>query len=147
MGSVADGALAAGGRVIGVIPRALVDRELAHRGLTDIRVTDSMHARKAVMADLADAFVALPGGAGTLDELFEAWTWTMLGLHGKPCALLDVAGFYTGLWSHVEHMVSSGFIEPTQAAGLLVETDAARLLDRLTQWQAPLPKWHDGPPP
>ena len=88
MGAVADGALAAGGSVIGVIPGSLVDRELAHRGVADLRVTGSMHERKAVMASLADGFVALPGGAGTLDELFEAWTWTMLGFHLKPCAVL-----------------------------------------------------------
>jgi uncharacterized protein (TIGR00730 family) len=147
MGAVADGALAAGGRVVGVIPRALVDRELAHRGLTDLRVTGSMHERKALMASLADAFVALPGGAGTLDELFEAWTWTMLGIHAKPCALLDVAGFYAGMRSHVETMVRSGFIDPVQATGLLVDSDADRLLDRLERWQAPAAKWADGPPP
>jgi uncharacterized protein (TIGR00730 family) len=147
MGAVADGALQAGGRVIGVIPRGLVDRELAHRGLTDIRVTTSMHERKATMAELSDAFIALPGGAGTLDELFEAWTWTMLGIHAKPCALLDIAGFYTGLRQHVEHMVETGFIDPTQSAGLLVDEDAGRLLDRLASWQAPAPKWAEGPPP
>jgi uncharacterized protein (TIGR00730 family) len=147
MGAVADGALAAGGQVIGVIPRSLVDRELAHPRLTDLRVTSSMHDRKATMASLADAFVALPGGAGTLDELFEAWTWTMLGIHAKPCAFLDVAGFYGGMRSHVEHMVSSGFIDPAQATGLLVETDPERLLDRLAAWQAPAPKWSEGPPP
>jgi uncharacterized protein (TIGR00730 family) len=146
MGAVADGAIAAGGRVIGVIPRALVDRELAHQGISEIRVTTSMHERKAVMAELSDAFVALPGGAGTLDELFEAWTWTMLGIHAKPCALLDVAGFYAGLRSHVERMVGSGFIDTTQATGLLVDDDAGRLLDRLVAWQAPPPKWSDGPP-
>jgi uncharacterized protein (TIGR00730 family) len=147
MGAIADGALRSGGRVIGVIPRGLVDRELAHRGLADIRVTTSMHERKATMAELADAFIALPGGAGTLDELFEAWTWTMLGIHAKPCALLDVAGFYGGLQQHVEQMVRSGFIDPAQVAGLLVDDDAGRLLDRLASWQAPAPKWADGPPP
>lgn len=147
MGAVADGALAAGGRVVGVIPRALLDRELAHSGLTELRVTESMHERKALMASLADAFVALPGGAGTLDELFEAWTWTMLGIHTKPCALLDVAGFYAGMRTHVETMVGRGFIDPRQASGLLFDTDAARLLDRLAAWSAPVPKWSDGPPP
>jgi uncharacterized protein (TIGR00730 family) len=147
MGAVADGALEAGGQVIGVIPRGLVDRELAHRGLADIRVTTSMHERKATMAELSDAFIALPGGAGTLDELFEAWTWTMLGIHAKPCALLDVAGFYGGLRDHVEHMVHTGFIDPGQVAGLLVDDDAGRLLDRLASWRPPAPKWADGPPP
>lgn len=147
MGAVADGALGAGGRVVGVIPRSLVDRELAHPRLTDLRVTTSMHERKATMADLADAFVALPGGAGTLDELFEAWTWTMLGIHAKPCALLDVAGFYDPMRAHVERMVSSGFVDPAQATGLLVDSDAPHLLDRLETWQPPAPKWSDGPPP
>ena len=147
MGAVADGALQAGGRVIGVIPRALVDRELAHRGLSDIRVTGSMHERKATMAELSDAFVALPGGAGTLDELFEAWTWTMLGIHTKPCALLDVAGFYAGMRAHVEQMVVSGFVDRVQLEGLLIDDDPSRLLDRLASWQAPAPKWADGPPP
>jgi uncharacterized protein (TIGR00730 family) len=147
MGALADGALGAAGRVIGVIPRALVDRELAHRGVTDIRVTSSMHERKATMAALADAFIALPGGAGTLDELFEAWTWTMLGIHAKPCALLDIAGFYAGMRAHVEHMVRSGFIDPIQVDGLIVDEDASRLLDRLAAWSAPVPKWAEGPPP
>jgi uncharacterized protein (TIGR00730 family) len=147
MGAVADGALAVGGRVIGVIPQALVDRELAHPRLTDLRVTTSMHERKAIMAALADAFIALPGGAGTLDELFEAWTWTMLGIHAKPCALLDVSGFYAGMRAHLETMVSSGFIDPIQVAGLLIETDPGRLLDRLAAWRAPAPKWSEGPPP
>ena len=147
MGAVADGALAAGGRVVGVIPRALLDRELAHGGVTELRVTDSMHERKALMASLADAFVALPGGAGTLDELFEAWTWTMLGIHAKPCAFLDVSGFYAGMRTHVQTMVGRGFIDPQQASGLLFDTDAARLLDRLAVWSAPAPKWSDAPPP
>lgn len=147
MGSVADGALAAGGRVIGVIPRALVDRELAHRGLTDIRVTDSMHERKAVMADLADAFVALPGGAGTLDELFEAWTWTMLGVHAKPCAILDVANYHAGLLTHIRHMGDTGFIDARYLDSLVVETEPDRLLDRLVTWLPPAAKWAGSPPP
>ncbi len=147
MGAVADGALGAGGRVIGVIPRALVDRELAHRGVTELLVTDSMHARKARMAELADAFIALPGGAGTLDELFEAWTWTMLGVHAKPCAILDVADYHAGLLAHIGHMRDTGFVDPRYVDGLVVDTDPARLLDRLGAWQAPAAKWTDAPPP
>jgi uncharacterized protein (TIGR00730 family) len=146
MGAVADGALAAGGRVIGVIPQALVDRELAHTGVTELRVTDSMHERKALMASMADGFVALPGGAGTLDELFEAWTWTMLGIHLKPCAVLDVDGFYAGLRSHVTRMTSAGFIRPEHAAGLLFAADGESLLDAMARWRAPLPKWTAEPP-
>ena len=131
MGAVADGALRGGGRVVGVIPRGLVDRELAHRGPADIRVTTSMHERKATMADLSDAFVALPGGAGTLDELFEAWTLDHPGHPRQAVRAPGCAGFYAGLRQHVEHMVRSGFIDPVQVAGLLVDDDAGRLLDRL----------------
>src|SRR6185503_14872599 len=97
MGILADAALAAGGEVIGVIPQALLDREIGHRGLTQLRVVDSMHSRKALMGDLADGFIALPGGIGTLEELFEVWTWAQLGLHRKPCGLLDANGFYAPL--------------------------------------------------
>jgi uncharacterized protein (TIGR00730 family) len=147
MGAIADGALNAGGRVIGVIPQSLVDRELAHTGVTELRVTGSMHERKALMASLADGFLALPGGAGTLDELFEAWTWTMLGIHSKPCAILDVDGFYTGLRSHVARMVTEGFIRPEHAQGLLFDTDGAALLDAMARWQAPAAKWTTEPPP
>jgi uncharacterized protein (TIGR00730 family) len=146
MGAVADGALAAGGTVIGVIPQALVDRELAHPGVTELRITDSMHERKALMASMADGFVALPGGAGTLDELFEAWTWTMLGIHRKPCAVLDVEGFYAGLRSHVTRMTSAGFIRPEHASGLLFASDGESLLDAMARWQAPSPKWTAEPP-
>ena len=141
MGAVADGALDAGGSVIGVIPQALVDRELAHRGVSELRVTGSMHERKALMASIADGFVALPGGAGTLDELFEAWTWTMLGIHLKPCAVLDVGGFYAGLRSHLARMTSEGFIRPEHAQGLIISEDPEAILDAIARWQAPTPKW------
>jgi uncharacterized protein (TIGR00730 family) len=147
MGGVADGALAAGGHVIGVIPQSLVDRELAHRGVTDLRITHSMHERKALMASIADGFVAMPGGAGTLDELFEAWTWTMLGIHLKPCAVLDVGGFYSGLRDHVARMTSEGFIRPEHTEGLIFGSDAGLLLDAMAAWQAPAPKWTTEPPP
>lgn len=144
MGVVADAALAAGGEVVGVIPQALVDRELAHRGLTQLFVAGSMHERKARMASLVDAFLALPGGAGTLDELFEAWTWTMLGLHAKPCGVLDIGGFYTGLRAHVERMGTEGFIREEHLRGLCFDADPDALIDALEHWQAPPAKWVGG---
>lgn len=131
MGAVADAALAHGGEVLGVIPRALEEREIAHPGLTELRVVESMHERKAVMSDLSDGFVALPGGLGTLEELFEVWTWAQLGVHDKPCALLDVAGYYVPLLDFLDHGVREGFVRPAHRAQLLVDDDPARLLDRL----------------
>ena len=136
MGAVADAALANGGRVIGVIPEALKERELAHLGLTDLRVVSSMHERKALMASLSDGFVALPGGIGTLEELFEVWTWSQLGLHDKPCALLDIEGFYSGLAAFMDHVVREGFLKPKQREALIVEADAAALLERMTRYRA-----------
>lgn len=132
MGVLADATLAAGGRVIGVIPRALVYREIAHTGLTELQVVESMHERKARMAELADAFVALPGGLGTLEELFEIWTWGMLGLHDKPYGLLDVDGYYQPLIRFLDHARDEGFVRPSQRDRLLVDTDAERLLAALT---------------
>jgi uncharacterized protein (TIGR00730 family) len=131
MGVVADAVLDAGGEVIGVIPQSLVDAEVAHRGLADLRVVDTMHRRKAIMADLADAFVALPGGAGTLDELFEAWTWQQLGLHGKPVALLNLFGYWDPLLRALDHMTTAGFIPPAARAGLVVAGGTAELLAAL----------------
>jgi len=131
MGVVADAALAEGGTVIGVMPRGLWAREIGHTGLTEMHVVESMHERKALMATRADAFVALPGGAGTLDELFEAWTWAQLGIHDKPIALLDVAGFYQPLLAALDHMAAQGFIRPAQRAMLVVEREAETLLARL----------------
>ncbi len=131
MGALADAVLAGGGRVIGVIPEALRERELAHLGLTDLRIVSSMHERKALMASLSDGFVALPGGIGTLEELFEVWTWSQLGLHRKPCALLDVNGFYGGLASFMDHVQAEGFLRPTQRQALIVEADAEALLERM----------------
>jgi uncharacterized protein (TIGR00730 family) len=143
MGALADAALGAGGHVTGVIPQALLQREVAHRGLSELRVVASMHERKALMAELSDAFVALPGGIGTLEELFEVWTWSQLGLHEKPCALLDLQGFYAGLSSFLDHMVNQGFLKPAHRAGLLVERDAVALLDALARHESSLPvgKW------
>jgi uncharacterized protein (TIGR00730 family) len=137
MGIVADTVLAAGGRVVGVIPRPLVARELAHRGLTDLKITESMHERKSVMAELADGLVALPGGAGTLDELFEAWTWAQLGLHRKPCGLLDAERYFEGLVAFLDHATAEGFVQARHRAMLLVATDPEELLDRLERYEPP----------
>src|SRR5512143_1572135 len=131
MGAIADAALRNGGEVVGVIPRALVDREIAHRGLTELHVVDTMHERKAMMAELSDAFVALPGGLGTLEELFEVWTWGMLGLHTKPYGILNVTDYYSPLIRFLDHASDEGFIRPAQRAMLVVEDDATRLLDKL----------------
>jgi len=144
MGVLADAALAAGGEVIGVIPRALVDLEVAHTGLRDLRIVDSMHERKAAMAELAGAFVALPGGIGTLEELFEVWTWAQLGLHAKPCALLDVAGYYAPLVAFLEHAVAARFLRPVHRAMLTVTADPQALLDHLAAYSPPVvAKWID----
>jgi uncharacterized protein (TIGR00730 family) len=144
MGTVADAALAAGGEAIGVIPEALVAREVAHSGLTELHVVESMHERKALMADLADAFVALPGGLGTLEELFEILTWAQLGLHRKPSGLVNVAGYYDGLVAFLAHAVAERLLRPEHAELLLVDERPAPLLDRLATTRPPvLPKWID----
>lgn len=141
MGALADAVLANGGRVLGVIPRALTDRELAHQGLTELRMVSSMHERKALMASLSDGFVALPGGIGTLEELFEVWTWSQLGLHAKPCALLDIEGYYAGLADFMDQVVAEGFLKPQQRQALLVESDAAALLERMANYRPePIPE-------
>jgi uncharacterized protein (TIGR00730 family) len=136
MGAVADGALAAGGRVIGVIPGALVDRELAHRGVTELRIVDTLHERKAVMAELSDAFLALPGGLGTLEELAEVLSWAQLELHTKPIGALDVAGYFAALGAFLDHATAKGFIAERQRALLIVDDDLDRLLDRFATWEA-----------
>ena len=133
MGHIADAALAAGGRVIGVIPQSLVDREVAHHGVSELRIVRTMHERKALMNDLADAFVALPGGFGTLDEFFEVLTWAQLGIHGKPCGLLNVAGYFDPLLAAADHMAAEGFLRPEHRHMLLAGTDARALLERLLQ--------------
>jgi uncharacterized protein (TIGR00730 family) len=144
MGVVADSALEGGGRVVGVIPQSLVDREIAHPGLSDLRVVDSMHERKAQMAELADAFVALPGGVGTLEELFEVYTWNQLGLHAKPLGLFNVRGYFDGLVRFLDHAVAERFVTPAHRAMLLVGEDLGELLDGLAGWEAPAqPKWID----
>ena len=117
--------------------QALVDREVAHDGLSDLRIVHSMHERKALMAELSDGFVALPGGVGTLEELFEVWTWSHLGLHSKPCALLDVQGFYSGLHTFVDHMETEGFLRPGVRDMLIVEREGPQLLTALRGYRAP----------
>lgn len=141
MGVLADATLAAGGSVHGVIPRQLIDRELAHPGLTELFEVADMHQRKAKMAELADAFVALPGGAGTLEELFEVWTWSQLGLHDKPVGLLDVQEYYTRLTPFLEHMVAEEFLRREHRDALQMDADPRGLLKRLAQTSAPAPKW------
>lgn len=141
MGAVADAALAAGGRVTGVMPRHLVEREIAHQGLSRLDVVDSMHARKARMAALADGFIALPGGAGTLEELFEQWTWGQLGTHAKPCALLNVAGYYDALLAQARHMVNEGFMRKDYLDMLIVDDDIGAILRRLGDYRPPARKW------
>jgi len=136
MKEVADACLAAGGEVVGVIPKFLDDHEVGHRRLTRLEVVDTMHERKARMAELAGAFVALPGGLGTLEELFELWTGGILGLHGKPCGLLDVGGFFAPLLEFLDRLVTEDFLSAEHRALLRVDTDPARLLDRLA---APAP--------
>lgn len=131
MGVLADAVLEAGGKVTGVIPNGLRTRELAHEGVTEMIAVDSMHARKQRMVDLADAFIALPGGIGTLDELFETWTWLQLGIHGKPVGVLNVAGYYDQLLGFLRHMAQQGFVSRAHLECLIVDTDANRLLSRL----------------
>jgi uncharacterized protein (TIGR00730 family) len=144
MGAVADAAMEGGGHVIGVIPQSLVDREIAHPHISDLRVVESMHERKALMADLADAFIALPGGVGTLEELFEIYTWNQLGLHAKPLGLFNVRGYYDGLARFLDHAVAERFVTPKHRAMLLVDEDLGALLDGLDAWEAPTqPKWID----
>jgi hypothetical protein len=131
MGVVADSVLTAGGEAFGVIPQALVELEVAHTGLTELHTVTSMHERKAKMTELTDAFVALPGGIGTFDELFEAWTWNALGYHAKPFALLNVAGFWDGLIGFLDQATMHGFMSPARRAQLIVGTDIGDVIDRL----------------
>jgi uncharacterized protein (TIGR00730 family) len=142
MGIIADAVLAAGGHVIGVIPHALVARELAHKALTDLRIVHSMHERKAMMAELSDAFIAMPGGFGTFEEFCEVVTWTQLGLHRKRCGLLNVSGFYDPLLELFDRAVGEGFINASNRELVVSENNPATLLDRLAQpLEPPEPKW------
>ncbi len=137
MGAIADAALAAGGAVVGVIPLGLVERELAHPGLTELRVVDTLHERKARMAELADAFLALPGGLGTLEELAEVLSWAQLDLHAKPIGLLDVGGYFGALEGFLDHAVAEGFIAERHRRLLLRDDDLDRLLQRFDAWEPP----------
>ena len=137
MGQVADAALAAGGEVTGVIPQLLVEQEVAHFGLVDLRVTSSMHERKALMAELSDGFVALPGGLGTLEEFAEILTWSQLGLQSKPCGLLDVTGYYQPLLAFLDHAVVEGFVRAEHRAMVLTSGSVAGLLDAMSDWTHP----------
>src|SRR5918998_3237612 len=130
MGILADATLEGGGKVTGVIPHALVAREIAHRGLTELRIVSSMHERKALMAELADGFIAMPGGFGTLEEFCEAVTWTQLGVHRKPCGLLNVDGFYDALLAFFQHALAEQFLRPTHSEIVVSDSDPMRLLDR-----------------
>ncbi len=142
MGVVADEVLAAGGRAIGVIPKLLLDKEVGHRGLTELHVVPDMHQRKRMMADLADAFVALPGGAGTLEELFEVYTWAQLGYHAKPIGLVDVDGYYAPLVGLLRHTVSEGFMQQRYFDILQIDSQPAALVDKLRRYRSPGPdKW------
>lgn len=142
MGIVADAAMAAGGRAIGVIPKALADLEVAHTGLTELHIVGSMHARKAMMADLSDGFIALSGGIGTFEELFEIWTWGQLGDHAKPVALLNIAGFYDKLTGFLDDVVTAGFLRDAHRAMLMVDRDPAALVAKIRDYRAPaVEKW------
>ena len=141
MGVVADAVLAAGGTAHGVIPQSLVDREVAHPGLTTLKVVANLHERKAEMSALADAYLVLPGGVGTLEELFEVWSWAVLGLHTKPIALLDVDGFYQPMMRFLENMSAEGFLVDDFREMLIVTADVAEALDRFADYQPPRTKW------
>ena len=144
MGALADAARAAGGDVVGVMPRQMFEREIGHTGIDDLRVVGSMHERKALMVKLADAFIALPGGIGTLEELFEVYTWAQLGIHAKPLGLLDVGGYFAPLAAFLDHAVDQRFLRP-ETRSLLVRDDSLdALLERFDGWQPPgVPKWID----
>lgn len=142
MGIIADAALAEGGHVLGVIPESLEKLEVAHRGLTELRIVRSMHERKLMMAEHSQAFIALPGGIGTAEEIFEVFTWSQLGIHLKPCGILNVGGFYDGFIQQIQRMVTDGFLRAEQAEQLIIDDDIERLLKRLMTLQPRvLQKW------
>ena len=142
MGALAEGALSAGGDVIGIMPKHLVDHEVAHTGLTELHVVASMHERKSMLAELSDGFLAMPGGLGTLEELFEIWTWGQLGLHRKPYGILNVNGYFTPLLRFLDHAVTEQFIRPEYRALLVVESEPAALIASMEAMEPPpLPRW------
>jgi uncharacterized protein (TIGR00730 family) len=140
MGLLADQVLKLGGQAIGVIPKALAHKEVAHQQLTELHITQSMHERKMRMAELADGFIALPGGIGTLEELFEIWTWAQLGIHSKPCGLLNVEGYYDSLIGFLDHVLAEQFVKMHHHAMLIVESNPDKLLDRYVNYQPPVVK-------
>jgi uncharacterized protein (TIGR00730 family) len=140
MGMLADQVLKLGGQAIGVIPKALAHKEVAHQQLTELHITQSMHERKMRMAELADGFIALPGGIGTLEELFEIWTWAQLGIHSKPCGLLNVEGYYDSLIGFLDHVLAEQFVKMHHHAMLIVESNPDKLLDRYVNYQPPVVK-------
>ena len=142
MGILGDAAKEAGGRVVGILPKALMQRELAHEGLDDLHIVASMHERKALMEQLSDGFIAIPGGIGTLEEIFEVWTWGQLGDHEKPIGFLNVGGFYDALMEFLDVQRDEGFVKPAMRDMALVDTDPAALLDRFERYQPPtVAKW------
>jgi hypothetical protein len=142
MAALANEVLDNQGEIIGVIPRLLVEREVAHRELSDLRIVESMHERKAMMAELCDGFVALPGGIGTLEEFFEVWTWAQLGVHDKPCGLLNVAGYFDGLLAFIDRAVQEKFVRDAHREMLIVEEEPQKLLERLARYEPPrVKKW------
>jgi len=144
MGLIADGVLRLGGRAVGVIPHALAQKEVAHKGLTELHITQSMHERKTLMAELSDGFIAMPGGIGTFEEIFEIWTWAQLGIHAKPCGLLNVSGYFDALTTFLDHATAEQFLKPPHRSLLVVESGPDALLDRFASYQAPgIQKWLD----
>lgn len=142
MGEIADTVLSAGGEVIGIMPKALVDKEIAHNGLTDLRIVGSMHERKAMMEEISDGFIALPGGMGTLEEIFEVLTWSQLGYHRKPCSLLNIKGYYDFLTQFLDHTVEEGFVKPVHRGMILIEDNTEKLLDLMAEYVSPkADKW------
>ena len=144
MGLIADTVLQLGGRAVGVIPKGLARKEVMHRQLSELHVTQSMHERKTLMAELSDGFIAMPGGIGTFEEIFEIWTWAQLGIHAKPCGLLNVAGYYDALTTFLDHAAAEQFLKPDQRSLLMVEREPQALLDRFGRYQPPsVRKWLD----
>lgn len=142
MGALADAALEAGGRVVGILPERLKAKEVAHLGLTELHIVATMHERKRMMSEMSDGFIALPGGAGTLEEIFETWTWAQLGFHAKPCGLLNIAGYYDKLAAFLDHAAQERFMREEHRAMLMVESSPAALLDRYAAYQPPtVSKW------
>ena len=141
MGAIADASLEGGGRVTGVMPKALVEKEIEHKGLTELIITDDMHGRKQTMADIADGFIAMPGGAGTLEEIYEQWTWAQLGIHKKACAFLNINGFYDPVRVMAQQSAKAGFMKQHHADMLIFSSDPDDLIQQIHAYSAPEQKW------